>query len=179
MPPSATEVSDASSCSEKVTPSPVPCTDYVGKNGFPGIILGLSGGIDSALTAAVAVDALGAERVHCVLMPSRYTSQGSLDDAAALAAGLGVRFDTISIEPAVGAFGDMLSEVFAGQAPDTTEENVQARARAVILMAISNKFGYMLLTTGNKSEMSVGYATLMFGFFPGCKAGSAFLMGRD
>ena len=134
--------------------------DYVGKNGFPGIILGLSGGIDSALTAAVAVDALGAERVHCVLMPSRYTSQASLDDAAALAAGLGVRFDTISIEPAVGAFGDMLADVFAGRAPDTTEENVQARARAVILMAISNKFGYMLLTTGNKSEMSVGYATL-------------------
>ncbi|MCH8182134.1 MAG: NAD+ synthase [Proteobacteria bacterium] len=134
--------------------------DYVGKNGFPGIILGLSGGIDSALTAAVAVDALGAGRVHCVLMPSRYTSQGSLDDAAALAAGLGVRFDTISIEPAVGAFDGMLAGVFAGRAPDTTEENIQARARAVILMAISNKFGCMLLTTGNKSEMSVGYATL-------------------
>ncbi len=133
--------------------------DYVGKNGFPGIILGLSGGIDSALTAAVAVDALGADRVHCVLMPSRYTSQASLDDAAALAANLDVRFDTISIEQATGAFGDMLAEVFAGQAPDTTEENIQARARAVILMAISNKFGYMLLTTGNKSEMSVGYAT--------------------
>ena len=134
--------------------------DYVGKNGFPGIILGLSGGIDSALTAVVAVDALGPERVHCVLMPSRYTSQASLDDAGALAKNLGVRFDTVSIEPAVGAFGDMLSEVFAGQPPDTTEENIQARARAVVLMAISNKFGYLLLTTGNKSEMSVGYATL-------------------
>ena len=134
--------------------------DYVGKNGFPGIILGLSGGIDSALTAAVAVDALGPERVHCVLLPSRYTSQASLDDAAALAKNFGVRFDTVSIEPAVGTFGDMLTEIFAGQAPDTTEENIQARARAVVLMAISNKFGYMLLTTGNKSEMSVGYATL-------------------
>ncbi len=134
--------------------------DYIGKNRFPGIIIGLSGGIDSALSAAVAVDAIGPERVHCVMMPSRFTSQESLDDAAEAAKLLGLRYDTVPIEEAVGAFGHMLSGIFADREPDTTEENIQARIRGVILMAISNKFGYMVLTTGNKSEMSVGYATL-------------------
>ncbi len=134
--------------------------DYVAKNRFPGVIIGLSGGIDSALTAAVAVDALGAENVRCVMMPSPYTSRASLEDAAGVARLLGVRLDTITIEPAMKAFDAMLAEVFAASAPDTTEENIQARSRAVVLMALSNKFGYMLLTTGNKSEMSVGYATL-------------------
>jgi NAD+ synthase len=134
--------------------------DYVTKNRFPGVILGLSGGIDSALTAVAAVDALGAENVWCVMMPSPFTSQASLEDAAEVARLLGVRLDTIAIEPAMAAFGEMLKDVFAGRAPDTTEENIQARSRAVVLMALSNKFGHMLLTTGNKSEMSVGYATL-------------------
>jgi NAD+ synthase len=134
--------------------------DYVTKNRFPGVIIGLSGGIDSALTAVAAVDALGAENVWCVMMPSPYTSQASLEDAAEAARLLGVRLDTIAIEPAMAAFAAMLKEVFAGREPDTTEENIQARSRAVVLMALSNKFGHMLLTTGNKSEMSVGYATL-------------------
>ena len=134
--------------------------DYVGKNGFPGVLIGLSGGIDSALTAAVAVDALGPERVLCVAMPSRYTAQSSLDDAAECARLLGVRCETVAIEPAVDALGGMLSALFAGRAADATEENIQARVRGVILMAISNKLGHMVLTTGNKSEMSVGYATL-------------------
>jgi NAD+ synthase len=134
--------------------------DYVTKNRFPGVILGLSGGIDSALTAVAAVDALGAENVWCVMMPSPFTSQASLEDAAEVARLLGVRLDTIAIEPAMAAFGEMLKDVFAGRAPDTTEENIQARSRAIVLMALSNKFGHMLLTTGNKSEMSVGYATL-------------------
>lgn len=134
--------------------------DYVGKNRFPGVVLGLSGGIDSALTAAVAVDALGPERVHCVMMPSPYTSTESLEDATAVAALLGVRLDTVPIDPAMAAFSAMLAGVFAGLPADTTEENVQARCRGIILMAISNKLGEMLLTTGNKSEMSVGYATL-------------------
>ncbi len=134
--------------------------DYVEKNRFPGVVLGLSGGIDSALSAAVAVDALGAERVHAVMMPSRYTSQASLDDAEAVAAALGIRLDRVAIEPAVAAFADMLGPLFAGLAPDITEENIQARIRGVTLMAISNKLGAMVLTTGNKSEMSVGYATL-------------------
>jgi NAD+ synthase len=134
--------------------------DYVDKNRFPGVVLGLSGGIDSALSAAVAVDALGPQRVHAVMMPSRYTSASSLEDAAAVAAALGIRLDTIPIEPAVGAFATMLDPVFAGRAPDITEENIQARIRGVILMALSNKLGAMVLTTGNKSEMSVGYATL-------------------
>ena len=134
--------------------------DYVEKNGFPGVIIGLSGGIDSALSAAVAVDALGPDRVHVVMMPSPYTSQESLDDAAAAAALLGVRLDSISIEPAMQAFEAMLADTFEGEAPDITEENVQARSRGLTLMAISNKFGYMVLSTGNKSEMSVGYATL-------------------
>jgi NAD+ synthase len=134
--------------------------DYVNRNGFPGIVLGLSGGIDSALSAAVAVDALGADRVWCVMMPSRFTAPESLEDAAACARLLGCRLDTVPIEPAVGAFAGMLAPVFAGRAPDIAEENIQSRIRGVTLMALSNKFGPMLLTTGNKSEMSVGYATI-------------------
>ncbi|MEX2453584.1 MAG: NAD+ synthase [Rhodospirillaceae bacterium] len=134
--------------------------DYVGKSGFPGVIIGLSGGIDSALTAAVAVDALGADRVRCVMMPSPYTSQESLDDAAEAARLLGVQLDSVSIEPAMAAFGQMLAETFAGTEPGTTEENIQARSRGVTLMALSNKTGAMVVSTGNKSEMSVGYATL-------------------
>ncbi|MDX1541792.1 MAG: NAD+ synthase, partial [Geminicoccaceae bacterium] len=134
--------------------------DYVDKNRFPGVVLGLSGGIDSAISAAVAVDALGPERVHAFMMPSRYTSRESLDDAEAAARALGIRLDSIAIEPAVEAFDAMLGPVFEGREADITEENIQARIRGVTLMAISNKFGHMLLTTGNKSEMSVGYATL-------------------
>lgn len=134
--------------------------DYVNKNRFPGVVLGLSGGIDSALSAAVAVDALGKDRVRCVMLPSRYTSQESLDDAEACAKLLGVAYETIPIEKAVEAFGQTLAPVFAGKKADTTEENIQSRIRGLILMAISNKFGPMVLTTGNKSEMSVGYATL-------------------
>ena len=134
--------------------------DYVNKNGFPGVLLGLSGGIDSALSAAVAVDALGAERVRAVMLPSPYTSQWSLDDAAAIATTLGIRYDTVSIGPAMAAFDAMLRPVFGNRPPDITEENLQSRARGVALMAMSNKFGDMVLTTGNKSEMSVGYATL-------------------
>ncbi|NQU58208.1 MAG: NAD+ synthase [Rhodospirillales bacterium] len=134
--------------------------DYVNKNGFPGVLIGLSGGIDSALSAAVAVDALGPERVHCVMMPSPYTSIESLEDAAEIASLLGCRLDSISIEPAMAAFATMLEPSFAGAPADITEENLQARARGVSLMALSNKFGNMVLSTGNKSEMSVGYATL-------------------
>jgi len=134
--------------------------DYVNKNRFSGVVLGLSGGIDSALSAAVAVDALGRERVRCVMMPSRYTAQDSLDDAEECAKLLNVGYETIPIERAVDAFGDTLRPVFAGHTPDTTEENIQSRVRGLILMALSNKFGPMVLTTGNKSEMSVGYATL-------------------
>ncbi len=134
--------------------------DYVEKNRFPGVVMGLSGGIDSALVAAMAVDALGAERVHCVMLPYKYTSGESLSDAEGCAQALGVRYDVIPIGPAVEAFGQSLSDLFAGLASDVTEENIQSRARGVILMALSNKFGSMLLTTGNKSEMSVGYATL-------------------
>ena len=133
---------------------------YVGKNGFQGVVLGLSGGIDSALSAAVAVDALGAEVVHCVMLPSRFTPQASIDDAEACAAGLGAKMDTIPIHSAVDSVTEMLAPLFAGTAPGVAEENIQARARAATLMALSNKFGFMLLTTGNKSEMSVGYATL-------------------
>jgi NAD+ synthase len=134
--------------------------DYVDKNGFPGIILGLSGGIDSALSAAIAVDALGADRVRAVMLPSPYTSQHSLDDAATCAQLLGIRYDTIAITPAMQAFDAALGPLFAETQADITEENIQSRARGLILMAISNKFGHMVLTTGNKSEMSVGYATL-------------------
>jgi len=134
--------------------------DYVNKNRFPGVVLGLSGGIDSALSAAVAVDALGPERVRCVMLPSQYTSRESLHDAADITRLLGCKYETVPIEPAVEAFTRSLAYTFAGRAVDTTEENIQSRIRGVILMAISNKFGPMLLTTGNKSEMSVGYATL-------------------
>ena len=134
--------------------------DYVKKNGFPGVILGLSGGIDSALSAAVAVDALGPDMVHCVMMPSPYTSQESLDDAAEAAELLGVRLDEVNIGPAMDAFSAMLTPLFNGREPDITEENIQSRARGVTLMALSNKFGPMVLSTGNKSEMSTGYATL-------------------
>jgi NAD+ synthase (glutamine-hydrolysing) len=134
--------------------------DYVRKNGFNGAILGLSGGVDSALTLAIAVDALGAEQVEVVMMPSRYTAEMSNDDAVAQAQALGVAYRSIPIEPAFKAFLAMLEEEFAGKPADVTEENIQARCRGIILMAISNKEGRILLTTGNKSEMSVGYATL-------------------
>ena len=134
--------------------------DYVNKNGFPGVVMGLSGGVDSALVAALAVDALGPDRVHCVMLPYRYTSNVSLSDAAQCAKALGVKYDVIPIAPAVEGFVAMLGRMFAGRAPDVTEENVQSRVRGTALMAISNKFGSMVLTTGNKSEMSVGYATL-------------------
>jgi len=134
--------------------------DYVNTNRFPGVMLGLSGGIDSALSAAVAVDALGADRVWCVMLPSRFTADISESDAAECARLLGVRLDTIAIAPAMTAFDAMLSDVFDGRAPDLAEENIQSRIRGLTLMAISNKFGPMLLTTGNKSEMSVGYATI-------------------
>jgi NAD+ synthase len=134
--------------------------DYVDKNGFKGVVLGLSGGIDSALVAAMAVDALGPERVRCVMLPYRYTAQASLDDAAAAAKALGVQYDVVPIERAVQGFEETLAPVFEGRARDVTEENLQARVRGTILMAVSNKFGLMVVTTGNKSEMSVGYATL-------------------
>ena len=134
--------------------------DYVNKNGFPGVLIGLSGGIDSAISAAIAVDALGPERVHCVMMPSPYTSQESLDDAQGVVDALGMPYDTISIGPAMRAFDEMLAHAFTGKNADTTEENIQARSRGLTLMALSNKFGHMVLSTGNKSEMSVGYATL-------------------
>jgi NAD+ synthase len=134
--------------------------DYVNRNRFPGVILGLSGGIDSALSAAVAVDALGPDRVWCVMLPSPYTSRDSLEDAADCARMLGCRLDTIGIQPAMAAFETMLAPLFAGQNADTTEENIQSRIRGLTLMALSNKHGPMLLTTGNKSEMSVGYATI-------------------
>jgi NAD+ synthase len=134
--------------------------DYVDKNGFKGIVLGLSGGIDSALVAAMAVDALGAERVRCVMLPYRFTAQVSLDDAAATAKALGVQYDVVPIEAAVLGLEEVLAPLFKGRARDVTEENLQARVRGTILMAISNKFGLMVVTTGNKSEMSVGYATL-------------------
>jgi NAD+ synthase len=134
--------------------------DYVEKNRFPGVVLGLSGGIDSAICAAMAVDALGPERVHCIMLPYRYTSNESLSDAAACAEALGVRYDILPIAPAVDGFEAALKPLFAGRAPDITEENMQSRARGTILMSLSNKFGPMVVTTGNKSEMSVGYATL-------------------
>jgi NAD+ synthase (glutamine-hydrolysing) len=155
--------------------------DYVTKHRFPGVVLGLSGGIDSALTLAIAVDALGAERVHAVMMPSRYTSQMSLEDAQAQASALGVHYDRISIEGMFEAALESLKDVFAGRAPDTTEENVQARCRGLLLMAISNKTGRMVLTTGNKSEMAVGYATLygdMAGGFAPIKDCSKLLVYR-
>lgn len=134
--------------------------DYVDKNGFPGAVVGLSGGIDSALTLAIAADALGPERVEAVMMPSRYTADMSLEDAAAEAEALGVRCHTIPIQPVFESFLSALDPVFEGRPVDTTEENIQARCRGVVLMALSNKYGHMVLTTGNKSEMAVGYATL-------------------
>jgi NAD+ synthase len=134
--------------------------DYVNKSGFPGVLLGLSGGVDSALSIVVARDALGPENVRAFMLPSRYTSRESLEDARACADALGVKLDDIAISPAVAAFESMLAPQFAGRAPDITEENIQARIRGVTLMALSNKLGLMLMTTGNKSEMAVGYATL-------------------
>jgi NAD+ synthase len=134
--------------------------DYVNANRFPGVILGLSGGIDSAICAAIAADALGPDRVWCVMLPSRFTSQSSLDDAAECARMIGCKLDTIPIAPAVEAFDVMLSGSFADREYDITEENIQSRIRGVTLMALSNKFGPMLVTTGNKSEMAVGYATI-------------------
>ena len=134
--------------------------DYVGKNGFPGVLLGISGGIDSALCAAIAVDALGAERVRGVMLPFRFTAQVSLDDAAKLARALDIHYEVLPIAQAVNGFEEILSKPFAGLPRDITEENLQARARGTLLMAISNKSGAMVVTTGNKSEMSVGYATL-------------------
>ena len=134
--------------------------DYVDKNGFREVVVGVSGGIDSALTAALAVEALGAERVHCVSMPSRFSSEGTRTDARRLAETLGADFREVPIEEIVGAFGRALADSFAGREPDLTEENVQARTRGVLLMALSNKFGWLVVTTGNKSELSVGYATL-------------------
>src|ERR1700734_1084014 len=134
--------------------------DYVGKNGFPGVLLGVSGGIDSALCAAIAVDALGAERVRGVMLPFRFTAQVSLDDAAKLAGHLGIRYEVLPISQAVHGFEAILADAFKGLPRDITEENLQARTRGTLLMAISNKTGAMVVTTGNKSEMSVGYATL-------------------
>jgi len=134
--------------------------DYVNGNGFPGVVLGLSGGIDSAICAAIAADALGPDRVWCVMLPSRFTSAESLEDAAKCARMIGCRLDTIPIAAAIEAFDAMLTDSFSDRTVDTTEENIQSRIRGVTLMALSNKFGPMLLTTGNKSEMSVGYATI-------------------
>jgi NAD+ synthase (glutamine-hydrolysing) len=134
--------------------------DYVEKNRFPGVLLGLSGGVDSALTLAIAVDALGPGRVTAVMMPSQYTSQLSRDEARAQATALGVDYHEVPISPPFDAFEGVLAPLFAGRAPDITEENLQARCRGVILMALSNKFGRMVLSTGNKSEMAVGYATI-------------------
>ena len=134
--------------------------DYVGKNGFGDVVIGLSGGIDSSLVAAIAVDALGADHVHGVSMPSRYSSQGSLDDARVLAERLGIDYRAIPIEPAHASLVDMLAPSFEGRDEDLTEENIQSRVRGVLLMALSNKFGWLVLTTGNKSELAVGYSTL-------------------
>ena len=134
--------------------------DYVGKNRFPGAIVGLSGGVDSALTLCIACDALGPERVRAVMMPSQYTAQMSLDDSREIARILGVRYDEIPIRPAFDAFLGLLAKEFSGRAVDAAEENLQARIRGTLLMALSNKFGAIVLTTGNKSEMAVGYATL-------------------
>jgi NAD+ synthase (glutamine-hydrolysing) len=134
--------------------------DYVTKNGFGDVVMGLSGGIDSALTAALCVEALGPERVHGVSMPSRYSSEGTRGDALRLAESLQVDFREIAIEPMVSAFDEALTQHFAGHEPDLTEENLQARIRGTILMALSNKFGWLVIATGNKSELSVGYSTL-------------------
>jgi len=134
--------------------------DYVNKTGFPSVVIGLSGGVDSALTAAVAADALGPARVHTLMMPSPYTGRESLEDAKACAEAIGIKYEIVSIEPAMEAFRKMLTPLFGNRAEDVTEENIQSRARGVTLMAVSNKLGGMVVTTGNKSEMAVGYATL-------------------
>jgi NAD+ synthetase len=134
--------------------------DYVGKNRFPGVIIGLSGGIDSALVAAVCVDALGAERVHAVMMPSDYTASMSVEDAREMARLMGLQYTEIPIRPVFEAFRAQLAPIFAGRPEDATEENLQARTRGTLLMALSNKFGWMVVSTGNKSEMATGYATL-------------------
>jgi NAD+ synthase (glutamine-hydrolysing) len=134
--------------------------DYVRKNGFTDVVIGLSGGIDSSIVACVAVDALGADHVHGVSMPSRYSSEGSKTDAQALADNLGIDCRTVAIEPAFGAYLDMLAPSFADKPADLTEETLQSRIRGTTLMALSNKFGWMVLTTGNKSEMAVGYFTI-------------------
>jgi NAD+ synthase len=134
--------------------------DYVRKNGFKHVVLGLSGGIDSAVVAAMAVDALGPDNVHCLMLPYRYTSEASLEDAKDCAARLGVRYDIVSIGSPVDAVNAELAPLFAGRPADITEENLQSRMRGIVLMAASNKFGSLLITTGNKSEMSVGYATI-------------------
>jgi NAD+ synthase len=134
--------------------------DYVAKNKFPGVVLGLSGGIDSGVSAAIAADALGADKVHTIRLSSPFTSDDSIEDAEQLAAALGLRMDTVPITPLIDTARQTLSPLFSGRHEDTTEENIQARLRGLLLMAVSNKFGAMVLTTGNKSEMSVGYATL-------------------
>jgi NAD+ synthase (glutamine-hydrolysing) len=155
--------------------------DYVNKHGFPGVVMGLSGGVDSALTLAIAVDALGADRVHAVMMPSRYTSEMSLHDAEEQAKSLGVKYSTLSIENMFETTLATLKNEFAGRPPDATEENIQSRCRMLLLMGISNKTGKMLLTTGNKSEMAVGYATLygdMAGGFAPIKDCSKMLVYR-
>jgi len=155
--------------------------DYVNKHGFPGVVMGLSGGIDSSLTMAIAVDALGAERVHAVMMPSRYTAEMSVTDAAEQARSQSVKYSVISIEGMFEATLAALKDEFAGTRPDTTEENIQSRCRMLILMGVSNKTGRMLLTTGNKSEMAVGYATLygdMAGGFAPIKDCSKMLVYR-
>ena len=155
--------------------------DYVGKHGFPGVVMGLSGGIDSALTLAIAVDALGKDRVHAVMMPSPYTSRMSLDDARGQAESMGVKYSVLPIDAMMKATEATLAGEFAGRAPDATEENIQSRCRMLLLMGISNKTGKMLLTTGNKSEMAVGYATLygdMAGGFAPIKDCSKLLVYR-
>jgi NAD+ synthase len=134
--------------------------DYMGKTGFKKVLLGLSGGIDSAIVATIAVDALGADNVRCVMLPSEYTSPESLADAESMATGLGCRYDSVPIGAGRAAITDTLAPLFGDRAPDVTEENIQSRLRGLLLMAMSNKFGEMLLTTGNKSEVAVGYATI-------------------
>jgi NAD+ synthase len=153
FPPEPSEQADYTACM-------LGLRDYVDKNGFKGVVLGLSGGVDSAICATIAVDALGRDRVHCVMLPYRFTSQHSLDDAAAVANALGVRYDILPIASAVEGLERAVAPLFSGKPRDVSEENLQARARGTIVMAISNKFGLMVVTTGNKSEMSVGYATL-------------------
>src|SRR4051812_4886912 len=176
--PVAPELTDAESVYRTLV---LGVRDYVAKHGFPGVVLGLSGGIDSALTLAIAVDALGRDRVHAVMMPSPYTSQMSLDDAKAQASAMGVKYSVLPIGAMMKAAEDTLRDEFAGRAPDATEENIQSRSRMVLLMGISNKTGKMLLTTGNKSEMSVGYTTLygdMAGGFAPIKDCSKLLVYR-